>query len=160
MNGEPRLALNKNQFGYYLCKYDDFLNAVNWGYPPKHYFVYFDDDCFNALAVKTFSTRPIAGYNVSPFTFTINKLYNNTNLHLEIGIEYSNHGMLYITTNEKSDRWAIEMECCSEGWKIIHVDKSYKCAKILSLGMVTNKKLMNIKTKTEFSVLTEILCWI
>lgn len=149
MNGEPQLALNKKQFGYYLCKYDDFLNAVNWGYPPKHYFVYFDDDWFSAWAVKTFSTRPIAGYNVDPFAFTVAELYKKDSHLYNVGYysEYSNHGMLYITTNEKSDRWAIEMECCSEGWKIIHVDRSYKCAKNLILRYGDKQEVDEYKDK-------------
>mgnify|MGYP002549414334 CR=1 FL=1 len=120
MNGEPELQLDSNQFAYYLCKYPDFLNAVYEG-TPKHYFIC-SDNWFNVWAVKTFSSRPIMGYNVDPYALTVLKLYNNrhsddVNLYMETFSYYSDHGLLYIR-GINSKNWAIQMECCQKGWEI------------------------------------------
>ena len=122
MNGEPELQLDCSQFTYYLCKYPDFLNAVSSYYTPKHYFIC-SENWFNVWAVKTFSSRPIMGYNVDPYAFTVLSLYNKshgdgTNLYMETYSYYSDHGLLYIR-GINSKNWAIQMECCQEGWEII-----------------------------------------
>lgn len=122
MNGEPELQLDCSLFTYYLCKYPDFLNAVSSYYTPKHYFIC-SENWFNVWAVKTFSSRPIMGYNVDPYAFTVLSLYNKshgdgTNLYMETYSYYSDHGLLYIR-GINSKNWAIQMECCQEGWEII-----------------------------------------
>lgn len=135
MNGGLEFHFDRNQFAYYLCKYPDFLDAVASNYVPKHYFVCFDN-WFEVWAVKTFSTKPIMGYNVDPFAFTVLNLFydrkeNGASLYLDTYSYYSEHGLLYIKTDENSKNWAIQMECCNEGWIITSLNETYRCAQKL-----------------------------
>ena len=110
---------DKKKFAYYIYKYSDFLNAVAWGVP-LHYFIRSEESQYVAWAVKTMSSRPIMGYNVDPFGYTVSHLAKLTydGFALSDWSNYSEPGHLYLHKKNNNGEVALTAECTHDGWLI------------------------------------------
>lgn len=125
MDKTPRLLFTPDQMAYYIDSYPDFIKSRNNNqYPgePCHYFIHESNKEFEVWAVKTYSTQPIRGYNVDPYGFTVEKLYDGTH-KLIAESDNSTHGLLCINDND------MIMECLQKGWKISLLDRRHKASK-------------------------------
>lgn len=125
MNKSPRKEFSPSEMAYYIDKYPKFLQArYNHQYPgtPCHYFIHMPDSEFLVWAVKTFSTQPIRGYNVDPYGFTVENLYNGQHC-LTDWSDNSDSGILYINDSDMT------MQCIEDGWIIELLDRRRKACK-------------------------------
>ena len=114
MNKSPRQKFSPSEMAYYIDKYPEFMQArYNHQYEgvPCHYFIHQPDSEFSVWAVKTFSTQPIRGYNVDPYGFTVENLYEGQHCLVDMS-DNSDPGILYINDSDMT------MQCTEEGWKI------------------------------------------
>lgn len=117
MQSQPTLPLSPDTFTYYISRYPHFLNAIIdpiCHTTPRRYF--HRPATFTAWAVKTYSTNPILGYNVCPYSATVMQLYNGT-ARLRTWSTNSEHGVIYIDKDGDNPS-AFFLECIDLGWKI------------------------------------------
>ncbi len=130
MNGGEEKTFSSSQRGYYIQRYEPFIKAVfsPSNNPPHYYFIHGEGSIFTAWAVKSYSSRPIMGYNTCPFAFTVFKEYKGGRLGLWPESYYSDHGVLYVN-NPGTNETNIIMECIPTGWKISVDDSRRKVSR-------------------------------
>lgn len=118
MNNSDKKQFSISEMAYYIDKYPQFIQARynhQYGGNPCHYFVHRPENEFSVWAVKTFSTQPIRGYNVNPYDFTVENLYDGA-FELEGWSDNSEPGILHVNETD------LTMQCVEEGWMVKLVD--------------------------------------
>ena len=146
MEHDTEDTLNSSQLAYYINKYPDFINArynLYYDRAPYHYFKLQNDKNFTAWALKSFSKQPIRGYNVDPYGYTVEQIYDGP-YELEAVSEYSSHGLLWINGD-------MRLECCEKGWDIRFFDRRCKATKsfLSRFEEITNEKGLTTYVDTE-----------
>lgn len=125
MNKSETKHFSTAEMAYYIDKYPEFMQArYNHQYDgsPCHYFIHRPDCEFSVWAVKTFSTQPIRGYNVDPYGFIVEKLYNGPHSLVDWS-DYSECGILYINDSDMT------MCCIEKGWIIGLTNHGHKAGR-------------------------------
>lgn len=140
MTNQAALLFAPKQMNYYIAKYPEFIIAVFSpdNNTPHYYFYRKLTDQFTAWALKTYSSRPIMGYNTCPYAFTVFKRWTGDKLELWPVSYYSEHGLLEIY-NPGDDERNLTMECVENGWEIAIDDNRRKLAKSFNSRYITDQ---------------------
>lgn len=131
MNGDSPICYSNDCMAYYMVKYKEFVEANNGGVM-RHYFRHDADNEFTVWTIKSPKTRPWQGYNTDPYAYTVRKLYERggrNEYELSDWSYNAEPGALYIKTSG-NEKYAMYIECCPMGWKIVIEDKRQKVARM------------------------------